>query len=278
VQRDHQYRGELGKALSKFRTVDAKVLDFCLTFDGFGYQANYTWINSSAPIPARTVSRPGRPVDQFSKNNASLILLYEKYGFSTRLAATYRDKYIESYYPATTRCRRSTCEADDVSRSRVNYDVTPQLTITAAATNLLNAYYNSYSGNTVFPRDIRTVDRTYQLGFTSVCIEIGADRVCSRRDTSIDSSARFRTAVLLPFPWPAESVETPSMGQGVVLADLKSHPAEEAGYPRLIRLGTREFNGTCSRPSRMPRARPKANLPIYRSTTTATLVPSRSGR
>ena len=100
-----------------------------------------------------------------SKNNASLILLYEKYGFSTRLAATYRDKYIESYYPGN-----DTLPPVDVVKPTtyldlgVNYDVTPQLTITAAATNLLNAYYNSYSGTPLFPRDIRTVDRTYQLG------------------------------------------------------------------------------------------------------------------
>jgi hypothetical protein len=32
------------------------------------------------------------------------------------------------------------------------------------ATNLLGAYYNSYSGTPLFPRDIRTVSQTFSLG------------------------------------------------------------------------------------------------------------------
>jgi outer membrane receptor protein involved in Fe transport len=129
-------------------------------------QATYTWINSSAPIPGQN----GLPTQEgqltnVSKNNGSLIFLYEKYGFSARLAATYRDKYIESYYPGN-----DTLPPIDVVKATtyvdlgLNYDVTPQVTVTAAATNLANAVYNSYSGTPLFPRDIRTADRTYQLG------------------------------------------------------------------------------------------------------------------
>jgi iron complex outermembrane receptor protein len=150
-----------------FEVSMQKFLDFLPSpFDGLGYQANYTWINSSAPIPGQN----GQPttsgqLTNVSKNNGSLILLYEKYGFSARLAATYRDKYIESYYPGN-----DTLPPVDIVKPTtyldlgVNYDVTSQIMITAAATNLLNAYYNSYSGTPLFPRDIRTADRTYQLG------------------------------------------------------------------------------------------------------------------
>jgi outer membrane receptor protein involved in Fe transport len=100
-----------------------------------------------------------------SKNNASFILLYEKYGISARLAATYRDKYIESYYPGN-----DTLPPIDVVRPTtyvdfgLNYAVTSQFTVSVAATNLTNEQYNSYSGTTLFPRDIRTTDRTYQVG------------------------------------------------------------------------------------------------------------------
>lgn len=145
-----------------------KFFDFLPSpLDGLGYQATYTWINSSAPIPGQN----GQPTQEgqltnVSKNNASLILLYEKFGFSSRLAATYRDKYIESYYPGN-----DTLPPIDVVKATtyldlgLNYDITPQFTVSAAATNLLDAHYNSYSGTPLFPRDIRTVDRTYQLGF-----------------------------------------------------------------------------------------------------------------
>jgi outer membrane receptor protein involved in Fe transport len=100
-----------------------------------------------------------------SKNNASAILLYEKYGLSGRLAATYRDKYIESYYPGN-----DTFPPIDVVKPTtyldlgLNYALTSQFALSFAATNLLNAHYNSYSGTPLFPRDIRTVDRTYQFG------------------------------------------------------------------------------------------------------------------
>lgn len=136
-------------------------------YDGFGVEANYSYINSGAPIPGQN----GLPttvgqLTNVSRNNASVILMYDKYGFSARLATTYRSKYIESYYPGN-----DTYPPIDVVRPTVfvdlslYYHVTKHLAISAAATNLTNQYYNSYSGTPMFPRDIRLYDRTYRLGF-----------------------------------------------------------------------------------------------------------------
>ncbi|HUO98801.1 MAG TPA: TonB-dependent receptor [Rhizomicrobium sp.] len=135
-------------------------------WSGFGVQATYTWIQSNAPIPGQN----GNPttsgeLTQVSKNNGSLILMYEKYGLSVRLAATYRSKYIESYYPGN-----NTYPPVDIVKPTtyldlgVNYAVTNQISLSLDATNLLGAYYNSYSGTTLFPRDIRSADKTYALG------------------------------------------------------------------------------------------------------------------
>ena len=136
-------------------------------FDGFGLEANYSWINSGAPIPGQN----GLPtmIDQLtnvSRNNASVIFMYDKYGLNARLAATYRSKYIESYYPGN-----DTYPPIDMVRPTVMvdlslyYHITKHFAVSAAATNLTNAYYNSYSGTPLFPRDIRLFDRTYRLGF-----------------------------------------------------------------------------------------------------------------
>jgi iron complex outermembrane recepter protein len=135
-------------------------------FDGFGVQANYSWIDSSAPIQGQNglPTITGQLTD-VSKNNASVILMYEKYGLSARLATTYRSSYIESYYPGN-----DTLPPIDVVRPTMfvdlslYYSLTRNLALSAAATNLANAYYNSYSGISLFPRDIRVIDRTYRLG------------------------------------------------------------------------------------------------------------------
>ncbi len=150
-----------------FELAALKFFDFLPgALSGLGVQANYSWIDSNAPIPGQNgLPTTSGELTNVSKNNASFILLYEKYGISARVAATYRDKYIESYYPGN-----DTLPPIDVVRPTtyvdfgLNYAVTSQFTLSLAATNLTNEQFNSYSGTTLFPRDIRTVDRTYQFG------------------------------------------------------------------------------------------------------------------
>jgi iron complex outermembrane receptor protein len=135
-------------------------------FDAFGVQANYSWIDSSAPIPGQNgLPTMSGQLTNVSKNNASVILMYEKHGLSARLATTYRSSYIESYYPGN-----DTLPPVDAVRPEVfvdlsvYYNLTKSLAVSAAATNLTNEYYNSYSGTPLFPRDIRLIDRTYRVG------------------------------------------------------------------------------------------------------------------
>lgn len=46
----------------------------------------------------------------------------------------------------------------------LNYDVTPNLTLTADDTNVTKTPYRSYYGDTLNPHDIRFDDTTYSLG------------------------------------------------------------------------------------------------------------------
>lgn len=151
-----------------FEVAATKFFDFLPSpLDGFGVQANYSWIDSSAPIPGQNgLPTTSGALPNVSRNNGSFILMYEKYGLSGRVAATYRSAYIESYYPGNdTYPPIDMVKGATFVDASLNYAITSQFSVSAAATNLTNAYYNSYSGTQLFPRDIRTIDRTYQLGF-----------------------------------------------------------------------------------------------------------------
>ena len=84
-------------------------------FDGLGIQANYTYIDSSADIPLNSQPTTGDtqagaapldtdrssygqlPIDQLSKNAFNIVGMYEKDGFSARLAYSWRSKYLISW-------------------------------------------------------------------------------------------------------------------------------------------------------------------------------------
>jgi iron complex outermembrane receptor protein len=67
-------------------------------FNGLGIQANYTYINSSAPGDKATdmLGKPiqGLPVDQLSKNSYNVILMYERNPWSVRVAYNWRSQYL----------------------------------------------------------------------------------------------------------------------------------------------------------------------------------------
>ena len=51
------------------------------------------------------------------------------------------------------------------SATREGYDITPQITLSVDATNLLNeTYQDSFGGYAVTPRDTRQYDRTFGAG------------------------------------------------------------------------------------------------------------------
>jgi iron complex outermembrane receptor protein len=67
-------------------------------FDGLGFQANYTYIESHAPGDRAfdMLGNPitGLPVDQLSKHNYNVVAMYERNPWSIRVAYTWRSKYL----------------------------------------------------------------------------------------------------------------------------------------------------------------------------------------
>lgn len=138
-------------------------------WSGLGLQANYTYINSMLKTPAQTgggfISVPFQNV---SKNNYNLVLMYEKYGFSARLAYSFRSRYPE-YFLAANNVIGNNAQMYDVPASMldlsVGYDVNKYFTVVFNATNLLGKDFHQYAGpGTGMPQDVRYQDRSVGLG------------------------------------------------------------------------------------------------------------------
>ena len=135
-------------------------------FDGLGIQANYTYIDSKADIPLITQPATGdthagaspldtdrstygqMPVDQLSKNAFNIVGMYEKDGFSARLAYSWRSKYLitwggngfdPDFNDGAGGKARIPVYNDDYGQldASVSYTFLDNYTVTAEATNLL---------------------------------------------------------------------------------------------------------------------------------------------
>jgi len=129
---------------------------------GLGIQANYTFIDGKTedPLTSEKVQ-----ITQVAKNNYNLILIYEKGPFSSRLAYTWRGKYIDSY--GQPGIQPSTVYVDPTKQLdfSASYDITKNVALTFDATNLLHSKYHDHFGPTqLFSRDMRSYDTTYAVG------------------------------------------------------------------------------------------------------------------
>jgi TonB-dependent receptor len=132
---------------------------------GFGAQANFTFSDSqySDPLTQQNVRLP-----QVSKYAYNLVAIYEKYGFSARLAYNWRSEFTDSYidFDGANDARNAITVAPlaflDFSAS---YAVTDNMTLTVDATNLLKEVYRDQFGtDRLTPRDTRQFDRTFGAG------------------------------------------------------------------------------------------------------------------
>lgn len=172
--------------VSRPRNTDAKLkgLEVAYTqffdtlpswFSGFGVQVNYTLVDSSAQTPDLRADPSGRTfrkadVTNVSHDSYNVIGIYEKYGLSARLAYNWRGKYIESYNQSGA--QPSAVVVKDAAQMdfSLGYDVNRSLTLSFDATNLLDRPVLNYFGGqssqdaALYPRDVRSNDRTFSLG------------------------------------------------------------------------------------------------------------------
>lgn len=160
----------LGKA--KLKGVEASVQYFLDWLPGplagLGAYGNFTLADSKV---TQDSILDGTPLLGVSKYNYNVGLLYEKYGISARMVYTHRSKYYDGDNTTSVNLRpadqsvflNGVRPAGRLDFS-LNYDVSPNLTLTADGTNITKTPYRSYYGNTLNPHDIRFDDTTYSLG------------------------------------------------------------------------------------------------------------------
>jgi TonB-dependent receptor len=127
---------------------------------GLGMQANFTYVDSSAPGPA-TQGGPITtvPLEQLSKYSYNLIGIYEKGKISARVAYNWRSKYVTTTQGNGTGDRPIFNKAYGQLDASITYNVTPHFSLTLEGANLNDAIHSTYFGTSTEPRDVVMDDR-----------------------------------------------------------------------------------------------------------------------
>ena len=134
-------------------------------WSGLGTELNYTYITGSTLGP-QSVGGPivSGPLQNVSRNNYNIVLFYDKYGISARLAYGYRSQYIQGFAtPNVAGIYVLEKPANKLDLS-VGYDVNQYLTTVFQATNLTRSNNMTYWGRTDVPDAVEFIDRTFGVG------------------------------------------------------------------------------------------------------------------
>ncbi len=114
--------------------------------DGFGVSANYTriWGNANGTVQGAPPRTGDIPLFLQSKHVGTAQIFYEKYGFAVRAAYSYRSAYLDTL-GATAALDQYTDHNGQLDLN-ASYQVTPELTFFANATNLTDAPWRRYIG------------------------------------------------------------------------------------------------------------------------------------
>jgi iron complex outermembrane recepter protein len=130
--------------------------------DGFGIQANYTYIDTSVEksLGVDAAGFPGA-----SKDNVNGSVYYDKYGFNAQLTATYRGSYLRNLSGTGTQTNLSRfTEAQTFVNLNASYAVTKMVEINAAILNLTGEVRRDYAGATQYYLDGFNNGTTYTIG------------------------------------------------------------------------------------------------------------------
>lgn len=127
-------------------------------FDGLGFQANYTYVDSQAPGP---IAGTTVPLTGLSQNSINLIGYYEKDRFRARLAYNWRDDYVQTTSGPGSGSLPIYAKPIAFLDGSIGYSFSDNVEVTFDATNLLRAKAESYFGEEIRPRFDNIYDRRF---------------------------------------------------------------------------------------------------------------------
>lgn len=129
-------------------------------FDGFGIDANLTFISSEAKVPTRP--KDDLPFFRQPTKIRNVTFFYEKMGFSGRVAYTYSDRQIETLGAdlLNDRYRVPRYQVDLLFRYRIN----DRYSVTASVRNLTREKEQRATGIPYLMQYSRLLDRDYKAG------------------------------------------------------------------------------------------------------------------
>ena len=133
---------------------------------GLGFQANVTVMTGGLESSTDTYLE-GKPFQGMSKYAYNLVGLYEKNGWSGRLAYNWRSRYTDTYNAGTINGAPYDLVVAPISAldASLSYEVAKNFTVVLEGNNLLNFEYHDYfSNSSITPRDTRYYDRTLRIG------------------------------------------------------------------------------------------------------------------
>lgn len=128
---------------------------------GLGLQANYTYVDSSAPSSVVGLSTP---LAQLSRHSANLIGMYEKGPINVRVAYNWRSSYYNSLYYATGQfagLAANYTKSYGWLDASLGYDVNENMTVSLEGSNLLHTRIDGYATTTTRPGSTTVNDRQF---------------------------------------------------------------------------------------------------------------------
>ena len=129
-------------------------------WSGFGAQANYTRVNSTAPGP---LAGTNVPLVGLSPHSYNAILFYERSGFRARVAYTWRDDYVETTSGPGSGSLPVYAKPFGMLDASVGYSFNDRVDVSLDASNLLHSVAETYFGETIRPRFDTVYDRRVGL-------------------------------------------------------------------------------------------------------------------
>lgn len=154
--------------LEGFEIGGQRFFDFLPSpFDGFGVQANYTYVDSNASTIAASDITGGASIDVplqgLSEESYNLVLLYEKYGIAGRLAYNWRSDWVETTSGNGTGFLPIFARSYGQLDGSISYDFNEHAAITFDAVNILDERHRTYQGTPNRPRVYQADDRRFAI-------------------------------------------------------------------------------------------------------------------